>query len=255
MFQKISDYTELLFPDNLLREGSVVQQMIEMIPEDDWKDAVQIIGWLYQYYNTEKKDEVFADLKKNVKITKDNIPAATQLFTPDWIVRYMVENSLGRLWVEGHPNDDLKSKWDYYLEDAEQEESVQTQLAEIRKEYANLKPEDIRVIDPCSGSGHILAYFFDVLMQIYDSYGYTTREAVDSIVTNNIYGLDIDERAAQLAYFAVMMKARQYDSRFLKRTDDEGNPAVPQPHVFVIGESNNIDSFALEYFCKQMPGR
>ena len=249
MFQKISDYTELLFPDNLLREGSVVQQMTTMIPEDDWKDAVQIIGWLYQYYNTEKKDEVFAALKKNVKITKDNIPAATQLFTPDWIVRYMVENSLGRLWVEGHPNDDLKSKWDYYLEEAEQEKSVQTQLAEIRKEYANLKPEDIRVIDPCSGSGHILAYLFDVLMQIYDSYGYTTREAVDSIVTNNIYGLDIDERAAQLAYFAVMMKARQYDSRFLKRTDDEGNPAVPQPHVFAIEESNNIDSFALEYFC------
>lgn len=249
MFQKISDYTELLFPDNLLREGSVVQQMIEMIPEDDWKDAVQIIGWLYQYYNTEKKDEVFAALKKNVKITKDNIPAATQLFTPDWIVRYMVENSLGRLWVEGHPNDDLKKEWDYYLEEAEQEESVQTQLAEIRKEYANLKPEDIRVIDPCSGSGHILAYLFDVLMQIYDSYGYTTREAVDSIVTNNIYGLDIDERAAQLAYFAVMMKARQYDSRFLKRTDEEGNPSVPQPHVFAIEESNNIDSFVLEYFC------
>lgn len=253
MFQKISDYTELLFPDNLLREGSVVQQMIEMIPEDDWKDAVQIIGWLYQYYNTEKKDEVFAALKKNVKITKDNIPAATQLFTPDWIVRYMVENSLGRLWVEGHPNDDLKSKWDYYLEEAEQEESVQTQLAEIRKEYANLKPEDIRVIDPCSGSGHILAYLFDVLMQIYDSYGYTTREAVDSIVTNNIYGLDIDERAAQLAYFAVMMKARQYDSRFLKRTNDEGNPAVPQPHVFAIEESNNIDSFTIEYFCNGNP--
>lgn len=253
MFQKISDYTELLFPDNLLREGSVVQQMIEMIPEDDWKDAVQIIRWLYQYYNTEKKDEVFAALKKNVKITKDNIPAATQLFTPDWIVRYMVENSLGRLWVEGHPNDDLKSKWDYYLEEAEQEESVQTQLAEIRKEYANLKPEDIRVIDPCSGSGHILAYLFDVLMQIYDSYGYTTREAVDSIVTNNIYGLDIDERAAQLAYFAVMMKARQYDSRFLKRTNDEGNPAVPQPHVFAIEESNNIDSFTIEYFCNGNP--
>lgn len=249
MFQKISDYTELLFPDNLLREGSVVQQMTTMIPEDDWKDAVQIIGWLYQYYNTEKKDEVFAALKKNVKITKDNIPAATQLFTPDWIVRYMVENSLGRLWVEGHPNDDLKSKWDYYLEEAGQEKSVQTQLAEIRKEYANLKPEDIRVIDPCSGSGHILAYLFDVLMQIYDSYSYTTREAVDSIVTNNIYGLDIDERAAQLAYFAVMMKARQYDSRFLKRTNDEGNPAVPQPHVFAIDESNGIDSFALEYFC------
>ena len=107
MFQKIADYTELLFPDNLLREGSVIQQMIELIPEDDWKDAVQIIGWLYQYYNSEKKDDVFAALKKNVKITKENIPAATQLFTPDWIVRYMVENSLGRLWLEGHPDVDV----------------------------------------------------------------------------------------------------------------------------------------------------
>ena len=143
MFQKIADYTELLFPDNLLREGSVVQQMIELIPEEDWKDAVQIIGWLYQYYNSEKKDDVFAALKKNVKITKENIPAATQLFTPDWIVRYMVENSLGRLWVEGHPNDELKSQWKYYLEEAEQEPDVQAQLASIREEYKALKPEDI----------------------------------------------------------------------------------------------------------------
>ena len=167
MFQKIDDYTVLLFPDNLLREGSVIQQMIEMIPEEDWKDAVQIIGWLYQYYNSEKKDEVFAALKKNVKITKENIPAATQLFTPDWIVRYMVENSLGRLWLEGHPdakdqllptqeeqsayvagNRDLEdTKWHYYLEEAEQEPEVQAQLAQIRKEYASLTPEQIKVIE------------------------------------------------------------------------------------------------------------
>lgn len=241
MFQHISDYTELLFPDNLLREGSVVEQMISAIPEDDWRDAVQIIGWLYQYYNAEKKDEVFAALKKNVKITKENIPAATQLFTPDWIVRYMVENSLGRLWVEGHPNDDLKANWKYYLEEAEQELDVQVQLAEIRKEYAAMKPEDIKCIDPCCGSGHILAYLFDVLVQIYESYGYTTREAVESIVQNNLYGLDIDDRAAQLAYFAVMMKARQYDRRFFSRQI--------QPNVYAIQESNGIDSFALDYFC------
>ena len=241
MFQKIADYTELLLPDNLLREGSVIQQMIELIPEEDWKDAVQIIGWLYQYYNSEKKDDVFAALKKNVKITKENIPAATQLFTPDWIVRYMVENSLGRLWVEGHPNDELKSQWKYYLEEAEQEPEVQAQLAEIRKEYAALTPDQLKVIDPCSGSGHILAYMFDVLMQIYESYGYTTREAVASIVENNLYGLDIDDRAAQLAYFAVMMKARQYDRRFFSRDI--------QPHVYAIVESNHVDSFALEYFC------
>ena len=241
MFQKIADYTELLFPDNLLREGSVVQQMIELIPEEDWKDAVQIIGWLYQYYNSEKKADVFAALKKNIKITKENIPAATQLFTPDWIVRYMVENSLGRLWVEGHPNEELKSQWKYYLEEAKQEPEVQAQLDEIRKEYATLTPDQLKVIDPCSGSGHILAYMFDVLMQIYESYGYTTREAVASIVENNIYGLDIDDRAAQLAYFEVMMKARQYDRRFFSRGI--------QPHVYAIAESNHVDSFALEYFC------
>ena len=261
MFQKIADYTELLLPDNLLREGSVIQQMIELIPEDDWKDAVQIIGWLYQYYNSEKKDDVFAALKKNVKITKENIPAATQLFTPDWIVRYMVENSLGRLWLEGHPdakdqllpteeeqsayaagNRDMEdTKWHYYLEEAEQEPEVQAQLAEIRKEYAALTPDQLKVIDPCSGSGHILAYMFDVLMKIYESYGYTTREAVASIVENNLYGLDIDDRAAQLAYFAVMMKARQYDRRFFSRGI--------QPHVYAIVESNHVDQFALEYFC------
>ena len=241
MFQRISDYTELLLPDNLLREGSVIEQMISSIPEEDWQDAVQIIGWLYQFYNAEKKDEVFAALKKNVKITKENIPAATQLFTPDWIVRYMVENSLGRLWVEGHPNDELKSGWKYYLEETEQEPEVQAQLAEIRKEYAAMTPEQIKCIDPCCGSGHILAYLFDVLVQIYENYGYTTREAVESIVKNNLYGLDIDDRAAQLAYFAVMMKARQHDRRFFSRQI--------QPNVYAIQESNDIDRYALEYFC------
>lgn len=279
MFQKIGDYTELLFPNNLLRKGSVIQQMIELIPEDDWKDAVQIIGWLYQYYNSEKKDDVFAALKKNVKITKENIPAATQLFTPDWIVRYMVENSLGRFWLEGHPNvkaqllptkeeqsayaagnrDTEDTKWHYYLEEAEQEPEVQAQLAEICKEYAALTPDQLKVIDPCSGSGHILAYMFDVLMKIYESYGYTTREAVASIVENNLYGLDIDDRAAQLAYFVVMMKARQYDRRFFNRKDDNGNIKVLQPHVYAVVESGhtdkngkkhkNYDEYMLEYFC------
>lgn len=234
MFQRIEDYTELLLPDYLLREGSVIEQMVTTIPEEDWTDQVQIIGWLYQYYNTEPKDKVFADLKKNIKITKENIPAATQLFTPDWIVHYMVENSLGRLWLEGHPNDALKSDWKYYLDEAEQEPEVQAQLAAIRKEYAALKPEEIRVIDPCMGSGHILCVLFDVLVRIYEDYGYTAREAAVKIVENNLWGLDIDERAAQLSYFAVMMKARQYDRRFFTRK--------VQPHVYAIEESNGITS-------------
>ena len=254
MFQKIEDYTELLLPDNLLREGSVIEQMVTMIPEEDWTDQVQIIGWLYQYYNTEPKDKVFADLKKNIKISKENIPAATQLFTPDWIVHYMVENSLGRLWLEGHPESKSKMlpsseeqeayiagnrekddpKWHYYLEEAEQEPEVEAQLAEIRKEYAALKPEEIRVIDPCMGSGHILCVLFDVLVRIYEDYGYTAREAAVKIVENNLWGLDIDDRASQLAYFAVMMKARQYDRRFFTRK--------VQPHVYAIEESNGITS-------------
>ena len=239
MFQKIEDYTELLLPDYLLREGSVIEQMVTLIPEDDWKDQVQIIGWLYQYYNTEPKDKVFADLKKNIKISKEHIPAATQLFTPDWIVHYMVENSLGRLWLEGHPNNELKSEWKYYLDEAEQEPDVQAQLAEIRKQYAALKPEDILTIDPCAGSGHILCVLFDVLVRIYEDYGYTAREAAASIVQNNLWGLDIDDRAAQLAYFAVMMKARQYDRRFFTRE--------VQPHVYAIQESNGIHRDHLHY--------
>ena len=234
MFERISNWTELLFPANLLRRDSVIGTMISSIPEEDWTEAVQIIGWLYQYYNSELKDETFALLKKNVKITKERIPAATQLFTPDWIVRYMVENSLGRLWYEGHRDFD-KSAWKYYLDEAEQEPEVERKLQTIRAEYTQIKPEDIKVIDPCMGSGHILCYLFDVLVQIYEAYGYSTREAVQSIVENNLYGLDIDDRAAQLAYFAVMMKARQYDRRFFTRGI--------QPHVMAIQESNTLEAF------------
>lgn len=239
MFQKISDYTELLFPDNLLREGSAIQQMIELIPEEDWKDAVQIIGWLYQYYNSEPKDKVFDNLKKNIKISKDNIPAATQLFTPDWIVRYMVENSLGKLWMEGHPDSHIKENWKYYIEEAEQTAEVQAKLDSIHAEYAKIDPKNIKCIDPCMGSGHILVYMFDILVQIYGDFGYSTRDAVQYIVGNNLYGIDIDERAAQLSYFAVMMKARQYDRRFFERGI--------QPQVFAIQESNNLTKDAFEY--------
>lgn len=217
MFERMGGYTEMLLPNNILKPDGVLGRMVADIPEDDWRDAVQIIGWLYQYYNTELKDDTFAQLKKNVKISKERIPAATQLFTPDWIVRYMVENSLGRLWLEGHPNDALKADWKYYLDDAEQEPDVEAQLEKLRAEYRTIKPEEIKVIDPCMGSGHILVYAFDVLMQIYEAQGVTQREAAQSILQNNLYGLDIDQRAAQLAYFAVMMKARQYDRRFLTR--------------------------------------
>ena len=240
MFEKMGGYTELLFPNNILKADSVLGRMVTDIPEEDWTDQVQIIGWLYQYYNSELKDETFALLKKNVKITKERIPSATQLFTPDWIVRYMVENSLGRLWIEGHPDDELKSGWKYYLDEAEQEPEVQAQLDKIHAEYATLKPQDIKVIDPCMGSGHILVYAFDVLIQIYKKYGVSERDAAQSILQNNLYGLDIDDRAAQLAYFAVMMKARQYDRRIFSRGI--------QPHVYAIVESNGLDSITINYF-------
>ena len=245
MFEKIANWTELLFPDNLLRSDNVLGRMISDIPEEDWKDAVQIIGWLYQYYNTELKDDTFAQLKKNIKITKERIPAATQLFTPDWIVRYMVENSLGRLWLEGHPNAELRDGWKYYLDEAAQEPEVEAQLAKLREEYKTIQPEDIKIIDPCMGSGHILVYAFDVLMQIYTSAGWDQREAAQSILKNNLFGLDIDDRAAQLAYFAVMMKARQYDRRLLTRGI--------QPNIYSIRESNGIQAMTIEYFHKDDP--
>ena len=237
MFERMGGYTEMLLPNNILRQDSVLGHMVSDIPEEDWQDAVQIIGWLYQYYNTELKDDTFAQLKKNVKITKERIPAATQLFTPDWIVRYMVENSLGRLWLEGHPNAELHDGWKYYLDEAEQEPEVETQLTKLREKYKTIKPEEIKVIDPCMGSGHILVYAFDVLMQIYTSAGWDQREAAQSILKNNLFGLDIDDRAAQLAYFAVMMKARQYDRRLLTRGI--------QPHIYAFAESNTITTAPL----------
>ena len=240
MFERMGGYTEMLLPNNILRQDSVLGHMVSDIPEEDWQDAVQIIGWLYQYYNTELKDDTFAQLKKNVKITKERIPAATQLFTPDWIVRYMVENSLGRLWLEGHPNAELRGGWKYYLDEAKQEPEVEDQLAKLREAYKTIKPEEIKVIDPCMGSGHILVYAFDVLMQIYTSAGWDQREAAQSILKNNLFGLDIDDRAAQLAYFAVMMKARQYDRRLLTRGI--------QPNVYSIRESIGINRNQLKFF-------
>jgi len=244
LFEKTNDFTELLMNVSFTDQDGVVYHLIHDISEADFnvskEGQVEIIGWMYQYYNTEPKGETFALLKKNVKINKQRIPAATQLFTPDWIVRYMVENSLGRLWVEGHPNDTLKSQWKYYLDEADQEVDVQVQLAAIREEYKAIMPEDIKVIDPCMGSGHMLVYAFDVLMQIYESYGYSQRDAAKNIIEKNIYGLDIDNRAYQLAYFAVTMKARQYNRRILK--------GKISSHVYAIQESNGINREQLKYF-------
>ena len=241
LFEKTKNYTELLLSLSVIDQDGVIYHLIHDIPEDDFNiergGQVEIIGWLYQYYNTEPKAAAFA---KNGKITKEEIPAVTQLFTPDWIVRYMVENSLGRLWVEGHPECGLKENWKYYLEEAQQEPEVQAKLSEIRKEYAALNPEDIKLIDPCMGSGHILVYAFDVLMQIYESAGYSQRDAAKSILEHNIYGLDIDDRAYQLAYFAVMMKARQYNRRILNGENT--------CHVYAIQESNSINRAHLKYF-------
>lgn len=242
LFEQVDDYMPLLLALSFTDKDGVVCHLVNDIPESDWQDAVQIVGWLYQYYNTEPKEKVFANLKKNIKISAENIPAATQLFTPDWIVRYMVENSLGRLWSEGHPDFD-KSEWKYYLDEAPQEPQVAQQLAELRKGYAALTPEDIKCIDPCMGSGHILAYLFDVLMQIYRSAGYTDRDAAASIVEHNLYGLDIDDRAAQMAYFVVMMKGCHYDSRFLRRHLN--------PHVYAIQESGELTTDALGRLGKQ----
>lgn len=260
LFEKTSDYTELLLNISVIDQEGVVYHLVNdireiefRIPTDEDRERlengeimeeempvgqVEIIGWLYQYYNTEPKAEAFAQKEK---IRKDQIPAVTQLFTPDWIVRYMVENSLGRLWVEGHyDNEGLKLGWSYYLEEVQQEEEVEKQLAEIRKEYAKLSPEDIKVMDPCMGSGHILVYCFDVLMQIYEAAGYSQRDAARSILEHNIYGLDIDDRAFQLAYFAIMMKARQYNRRILS--------ADTPCHLHSICESNGINRNQLKFF-------
>ena len=246
MFEHIGVWTELLFPKNLLREDSVIAHMVEDISEEDWQDQVQIIGWLYQYYNTEPKDKVFANLKKNVKISAADIPAATQLFTPDWIVRYMVENSLGRLWTEGHGKPE-HADWKYYLEEAEQEDAVRAELKQLRESYREIPPEQIRIIDPCMGSGHILVYAFDVLMDIYTACGWSERDAAVSILRNNLYGLDIDRRAYQLAYFAVMMKARQYNRRILR---GENQPNLAN-FADVMGVNTSMLSGSLRQFVEQ----
>ena len=240
-FEKTTDYTEVLLNLSVVDQEGVVYKLTHDIPEKDFNieqgGQVEIIGWLYQYYNTEPKAAAFA---KNGKITKEEIPAVTQLFTPDWIVRYMVENSLGRLWLEGHPDSDLRQNWKYYLDEAPQEPEVQAKLTDIRKEYAALNPEGLTLIDPCMGSGHILVYAFDVLMQIYESVGYSQRNAAKSILEHNLYGLDIDDRAYQLAYFAVMMKARQYNRRILNGENT--------CHVYAIQESNSINRAHLKFF-------
>lgn len=271
LFEETDDYTEMLLNISFTNEDDVIRMLVDEergIPEEDFNvnsigengqptGQVEIIGWLYQYYNTELKDDTFAKLKKNIKITKERIPAATQLFTPDWIVRYMVENSVGRIWIEHlRANDSTVDEkatvesfgWKYYLPEAEQEDTVNVKLAEIRTTYKDLKPEDITCIDPCMGSGHILIAMFDVLMDIYESAGYDRREAAFEIVEHNIHGLDIDKRAYQLAYFAVMMKGRGYNRRFFRGRDD----VKPEPMVYAIVESNDIQKRHLQFFGTSM---
>ena len=281
LFEKTSDYTELLLNLSVVDQEGVVYHLTHDIPEQDFdithpdddgkiQGQVEIIGWLYQYYNTEPKNAAFA---KNGKITKEEIPAVTQLFTPGWIVRYMVENSLGRIFIDkrkeqgvfadGHGLDEMswdeveakrianeeeiagQMGWKYYLPEAAQTKEVRQQLDEIQKQSEYKDVRDIKVIDPCMGSGHILVYAFDVLMQMYENDGYSQRDAAQCILENNLYGLDIDERAAQLAYFAVMMKARQYDRRIFSRGI--------QPHVYAIAESNDIDAYTRDYFANNDP--
>lgn len=281
LFEKTSDYTELLLNLSVVDQEGVVYHLTHDIPELDFdithpdeigkiQGQVEIIGWLYQYYNTEPKNAAFA---KNGKITKEEIPAVTQLFTPDWIVRYMVENSLGRIFIDKRKEqgvyadgrgleemswDEVEAKrianeeeiagqmgWKYYLPEAAQTQEVRQQLDEIQKQSEYKDVRDIKVIDPCMGSGHILVYAFDVLMKMYENDGYSQRDAAQCILENNLYGLDIDERAAQLAYFAVMMKARQYDRRIFSRGI--------QPHVYAIAESNDIDAYTRDYFVNNDP--
>ena len=271
LFEETQDYTELLLDISYANKDDVIYMLVNQedgIPEADFNvtsvneqgevtGQVEIIGWLYQYYNTELKDDTFAKLKKNIKITKERIPAATQLFTPDWIVRYMVENSVGRIWIDhlraldpsvNEKETAEKFGWKYYLPEAKQEESVDVKLAEIRSNYKDLKPTDILCIDPCMGSGHILITMFDVLMDIYTSTGYSEREAAFEIVEHNIHGLDIDQRAYQLAYFAVMMKGRGYNRRFFRGRDD----VKPMPKVYAIAESNDISRSHLSLFGQSM---
>lgn len=216
MFTSISDYKTLLMPNNLLKEDGVLAKLISDIDEDSWNDQVQIIGWLYQFYNTENMELVYSGSMSKGRIIKDLLPAATTIYTPDWVARYMVENSLGKIWIEGHSSFN-HGNWKYYLEEAEQETEVVEKLNKIKEERSKMKPEDLKVIDPCMGSGHILVYAFDALIDIYRNQGYSDRAAARLILENNLYGLEIDERAYHLAYFALMMKARSYNRRILSK--------------------------------------
>ena len=241
LFERTHDYTELLLNISVVDRDGIIYRLVNEIAEDDFNvergGQVEIIGWLYQYYNTEPKSDAFA---KGGKIAKEEVPAVTQLFTPDWIVRYIVENSLGRLWISGHQDIELKESWKYYLGEAEQEINVQQSMNDNLEFFSKINPEDIRVIDPCMGSGHILVYVFDVLMQIYQTVGYSQRDAAKCILENNIYGLDIDDRAFQMAYFAIMMKARQYNRRIFNQ-----NVRV---NLYAIKESNDFNRNHLKYF-------
>ena len=223
MFKKKGTYSDILFPTGLLMENSLLVRLREEIGEEA---PIELIGWLYQYYNSEKKDEVFEGLKKNKKITKENIPAATQLFTPDWIVKYMVENSLGKLALESTGiNENLKNNWKYYI-DSEKEENLE-----------KIKIEDIKILDPAMGSGHILVYAFDLLFKMYENLGWSTKESVLSILKNNLYGLEIDERAGQLASFALMMKAREKFSRLFSVLKREENFKL---NTLILEESDSL---------------
>lgn len=234
LFERIADYTELLMPDDLLSGNSILAYTREAMTPDACVD-VEVIGWLYQFYISEKKDAVFEGLKKNKKITPENIPAATQLFTPHWIVRYLVENSLGRLWLLNRPSSRLAEKMDYYIAPLEAE----TDFLRIAK------PEDIKLCDPACGSGHMLTYAFDLLYAIYEEEGADPSEIPQKILAHNLFGIEIDERAAELAAFALTMKALQYDKRFFRRSSVRGEPA--EPHICVLRpvkiEPHNLDAY------------
>lgn len=227
LFERINDETELLLPDNLLHSNSVIRKMVTEIDEADWQE-VEIIGWLYQFYISEKKEQVIGKVVKS-----EDIPAATQLFTPNWIVKYMVQNSLGRMWLATYPDSTLRSKMEYYIEPAEQTEEVKAQLAAITP--SSLNAEELTILDPACGSGHILVEAYEVLKEIYLERGYRLRDVPRVILEKNLYGLDIDDRAAQLACFALLMKARADDRRIL-----DGN--IPNLNVLAIQESKGIDA-------------
>lgn len=221
LFEEAEDYSELLLPISINDEEGILRKLVDGVPKESFdikkEGQIEVIGWLYQYYNEEKKKEVDKKTKKGKKVEQDDIPAKTQLFTPKWIVKYMVENSLGNLWLEGHPNENLEEKWKFLVKGEKQEEEIEKKLEKLNENYKEMKLEEIKIIDPCMGSGHILVYAFDVLMDIYLNLGYSNRDAVQSILENNIYGLDIDKRAYQLAYFALMMKAREYYKRIFSK--------------------------------------